>query len=173
MSRLAQTDSQSKELFLELKAYNRRLASEYTNPIAERDSSTVANLEEKANSLEKELTRSVAGFGEAIRQVSWQEVQSALQPGAAAIEFVHYNFSDPDPTDSTMYAAIVLKNSGAPKFIPLFEEKSLDSLFSISQEHRSDYVNGLYSLADRGALVLAAACGDGQHAEPHDHDPVE
>ena len=140
-------------MFLRLKAYNRRLANEYTKPLEERIG--VAELEEKANTLEKELTRSVAGFGEALQQVTWQEVQQQLQPRAASVEFVHFRFTNPEPTDSVLYAAVVLKNSGSPQLITLFEEKSLDSLFEHHQERRSDYVNDLYSITDRGAVPLA------------------
>ena len=46
-----------------------------------------------------------------------------------------------------MYVAIVLKNTGPPQFIPLFEEKTLDSLFLLHQERRSDYVNDLYAIS--------------------------
>lgn len=46
-------DSTLKEIYYSFKAYHRRLAAEYAKPIAERQN--VAELEEKANALEKEL----------------------------------------------------------------------------------------------------------------------
>ncbi len=154
VNRLVQTDSLSTKLFLKLKAYHRYLAKEYSKPVAKRDSSGVVDLEEKANSLEKELARAVAGFGEALRQVTWQEVQERLQPGEAAIEFIHYRFYDPDQTDSMMYAALLLRpGDEQPQFISLFEEKSLDSLFGAHKERRSDYVNDLYSFSERGLVA--------------------
>lgn len=54
-----------------------------------------------------------------------------------------------------MYTALVLK-SGAkqPSYIPLFEEKSLDSLLNFKSERKADYVNALYTLADRGAVAI-------------------
>lgn len=119
-------DSATTETFYRLKSYHRRLAAEYAKPIAERKG--VEELETKANDLEKELARTVAGYGEAMRQVKWQEVQAALKPGEAAIEFVHYRFWDKKPTDSLMYAALVLMPEGQPKFVPLFEEKQLNTL---------------------------------------------
>jgi len=152
VNRLAQTDSTSMEMFLRLKAYHRRLAAEYAIPLTERK--VVAELEEKANSLEKELTRRVAGFGTALRQVTWQEVQAQLRAGEAAIEFVHYRYYDPDLTDSIMYAALLLQpGDEQPQFISLFEEKSLDSLFGSHIERRADYVSDLYSFKERGLVA--------------------
>ncbi|MBK8491470.1 MAG: hypothetical protein IPL49_11455 [Saprospirales bacterium] len=50
-----------------------------------------------------------------------------------------------------MYAALVLHSGNAiPSFIPLFEERSLDSLLSPLGERRADYVNRLYTNYDRG-----------------------
>lgn len=38
--------------------------------------------------------------------------------------------------------------------ISLFEEKSLDSLLQSKIERKADYVNGLYTIADRGAVQI-------------------
>ena len=131
-----------------LSNYHRRLAMEYTKPIAERDSARVVSLEGKVNTLEKELTRTVTGFGETLQQVHWQEVQAKLKPGSVAIEFAHYRYFTPNATDSTMYAALILRPLSAharqglaggedlskeiedpvPQFIPLFEAQTLKAL---------------------------------------------
>ncbi len=144
-------DSTIAEKYARLKGYHRRLANEYTNAVVERDSVAVADLEANVNTLEKELARSVAGFGEAVRQVVWTEVRDKLKVGEAAIEFVHFQFLNPEPTDSNLYAAIVLLPGAAqPQLVPLFEEKQLDSLLLTHTERRADYVNGLYTIAERG-----------------------
>ncbi|MFN0173425.1 MAG: tetratricopeptide repeat protein [Saprospiraceae bacterium] len=149
VSHLALSDSVTTEKYYQLKAYNRRLAALYVKPIAERKG--VSELEEKANTLEKELTSTVAGFGQAIKQVNWQEVQAALWPGESAIEFVDYKFSNPKTTDSVMYAALLVRPGDAsPLFIPLFEEKQLNALLHTTEERRADYVSRLYTLPDRG-----------------------
>jgi len=143
INKLASTDPASSESYNRLKSYHRRLAAEYAKPIAERKN--VAELEEKANTLEKELTRIVAGFGEALRQVNWQEVQAALQPGEAAIEFIRFHYHNPHPTDSTLYAALLVKpGMASPAFIGLFEEKQLDALLAPLAEHGSGGLNELY-----------------------------
>ncbi|MBC7776124.1 MAG: CHAT domain-containing protein [Phycisphaerae bacterium] len=118
---------ESKEVNLRLKGYRRRLAAEYAKPITDRKG--VAELEEKAAAAEKELTRSVAGYTEAIRQVNWQEVRAGLKKDETAIEFVHFRVNFPKNTDSTMYAALVLRPSDIqPQFVSLFEEKELTPL---------------------------------------------
>jgi CHAT domain-containing protein len=147
INKIAQSNPATAEQYNQLKSYQRRLAAEYAKPIAERKNT--AELEEKANTVEKDLIRSVAGFGEALRQVTWQEVQQNLHPGEAAIEFVHYKFINPKPTDSTMYAALVLlPGTIQPTFIPLFEEKQLDALLQPKGKSKPDFVDGLYTIGD-------------------------
>ncbi|MBV6439251.1 MAG: hypothetical protein EPGJADBJ_00890 [Saprospiraceae bacterium] len=140
---LALSNPPATDDYIRLKSFHRRLASEYSKPIAERKN--VAELEEKANTLEKELTRSVAGFGEALRQVNWQEVQAALKSGEAAIEFIRFHYRNPNPTDSTLYAALLLKpGMASPAFIGLFEEKQLDALLAPLAAQGSSGLNELY-----------------------------
>ena len=148
---IAQKNPETSEKFNYLKGYQRRLAAQYALPISERDESLIVNLESKSNELEKELARTVSGYSEAKRQVNWKEVQSTLKKGEVAVEFVHYIYYDQKKTDSTMYAAIVLHPGNSnPKFIPLFEQKSLDSLLFTSGERKADYVSGLYTWVERG-----------------------
>jgi CHAT domain-containing protein/Flp pilus assembly protein TadD len=141
IKQLALSDSVTIEKFNLLKSYRRRLAAEHAKPIAERKN--VAELEKKANDIEKDLVRSVAGYGEAMRQVKWQEVQQALRPGEAAIEFVHYRYYGKNETDSVMYAALVLRpGDEQPLYIPLCEARQLQSHIE-AQRLRS--INNLYA----------------------------
>lgn len=122
MRHLALSDETSARLYELLTSCHRNLAQQYALPVAERNSANITNLEAKANTLEKELTAKVAGFGKAQRQVNWKEVQSQLQPSDAAVEFVHYIYCTPDLTDSVVYSALVLRpGNTSPHFIPLFE----------------------------------------------------
>ncbi|MCB0520376.1 MAG: CHAT domain-containing protein [Lewinellaceae bacterium] len=156
VKRLSLSDSTTTEKYNLLKSYERRLAMEYSQPIAERDSAKAVELEEKANDLEKDLTRTVAGYGQAMRQVDWQEVQQALKPDEAAIEFVHYHYYDKKQTDSTMYSALLLRpGDEQPVFIPLFEEKQLAAAFAPgTKEQPSELLAQVYS---RGAQPLKTA----------------
>ena len=143
--RLARADSISGKLLLDHKSFQRRLAAEYAKPIAEQQN--VEALEAQANALEKELTRSVAGYGEAIRQVKWPEVQQQLRPGEAAVEFIHHKFFDLTPIDSTFYAAIVLRyGDKEPLYVPLFEEKALTSLLASHKDNQGEaFIAGVYT----------------------------
>ncbi|MBK8703669.1 MAG: tetratricopeptide repeat protein [Saprospiraceae bacterium] len=129
IQKLAASNPANVEKFNQLKSCHRRLAREYAKPIAERKD--VEALETQANDVEKDLAGTVAGYGEAMKQVNWQEVQQQLRPDEAAIEFVHYQYYTPNPTDSVMYAALLLRpGDSQPVFVPLFEEKQLLSLLS-------------------------------------------
>lgn len=150
--KLILSNAAATEKFNLLMTYGRLLAAEYAKPLTERKG--VTELEEKSNTLEKELARAVSGYGEAMKQVKWQDVQQKLKKGEAAVEFVNYRYIDKNKTDSTMYAAFLLRpGDPQPQFIPLFEEKSIDSLLPSSGVLKADYVNRLYSLADRGAEI--------------------
>jgi len=128
-----------------LRSYRHQLAEAYSKPVAERKN--LDELEEKANVMEKELVRSVSAFGEIIRQVKWQDVQAALKPNEIAVEFVDYKFLKPQPTDSVMYAALVLKPGEAPpQFIPLFEKNEfLPHLRGATGGNNFLKINALYT----------------------------
>ena len=155
---LAAKDPITVNQFAQAKSINRRLADEYTKPLAERKDSPL--LEEIANSLEKELVRSLAGRSNALLQVTWEEVQAKLKPGEAAIEFVNYQFMDPSATDSTMYAALVLlPGAGQPSFVPLFEEKQLDGLLQSPNQSKADFLNDLYAFGKNGNALYKLLWG--------------
>jgi len=126
------------------KGYNRLLATELAKPIAERKH--VSRLDSMSIVLEKILLRAVPTFAEVQRQVEWQEVRDALQPGESAIEFIHYRYSDKKVTDSTMYSALLtLPGDHAPHFIPLCEARQLDTLISKRGGSRANYLQNLYA----------------------------
>ncbi|TNE63460.1 MAG: tetratricopeptide repeat protein, partial [Bacteroidetes bacterium] len=126
LNTLAATDPQAAEWHSRLKAYRRQLAGEYAWPLQERDSARIAELEALANQAEKALAQQVAEYGQAMRQVDWHMIQEQLQPGAAAVEFVRFELNFPRPTDSVLYAALVLRpGDPQPQVVPLFEEKQL------------------------------------------------
>ncbi|MCB9285179.1 MAG: CHAT domain-containing protein [Lewinellaceae bacterium] len=151
---LALSNESSAEKYYLLRSYEEMLAAEYAKPSTERTGED--QLEEKVNALEKDLASTVAGFGDALQQVHWQEVQRALRPGEAAIEFVHFRYFTTAATDSLLYAALLLKpEATSPQWISLFEEKDLEKLLLPSDERRADYVNHLYTLPDRGLQPVA------------------
>jgi CHAT domain-containing protein/Flp pilus assembly protein TadD len=167
--RMSLSNPVADENFKLLKSYERRLAAQYAQPIAERDSIAVAELETQANDLEKDLARTVAGFGLALQQVKWQEVQAALKPDEAALEFVSYRFYQKKQTDGTMYAALVLlPGEDSPRFIPLCEEKQLATLLKTDDKPLPAFYNDLYAADKKGTQLydliwkpIAAALPEG------------
>jgi len=138
-----------------LKSYNVQLSKELSKPLNQQK--YVAELEEKANIAEKKIAQLVNGNDVSKEQVKWQQVQNTLKASEAAIEFFHFKLVFPKKTDSIIYAALLLKPGLAqPLFIQLFEQKALDTLLVSKSERRSDYVNDLYTMANRGASAIGA-----------------
>ncbi|MCC7026571.1 MAG: CHAT domain-containing protein [Saprospiraceae bacterium] len=147
---LATLDSTANEKFNLHRSYLRSLAQQYSKVITERDSNYVADLELKANDIEKELTRIIQPYDKKVQQLTWHEIQNKLNKNEAAIEFMHYKYSIRGLSDSIYYAALIItKDMTRPYFLPLFEESKLNSLFLFNGEHKSDYVNAIYTMPDR------------------------
>lgn len=124
---VTESDSLARETFRRWQGCRRRLANEYAKPIADRR--YISEVEAEAEGYEKSLIRNLPAFNEMRHIPRWQEVRDRLQPGEVVVEFIHYRYFTPNPTDSTMYAALVLlPGDAAPSFLPLFEEKQLQRL---------------------------------------------
>lgn len=118
----------------------RNLASEYTKAADSR--AHVEQLEQAANQQERLLTQQLVG---GFKPTQWKEVQAQLQPGEAALEFVHFPLRTPNATDSVVYAALLLRpGMESPLYIPLFEERAIKALLPPASKNRSEYVNQLY-----------------------------
>ena len=78
--------------------------------------------------MEQELIAMSKDYGDFTRRLrtTWQDVQGALTDEEIAVEFLSFCIYG---TDSTMVAALTLrKNDKEPKFIPLFEQRQLQSV---------------------------------------------
>jgi len=147
IKRLALLNPTTQKNFELLTSCKSSLADEYVKPALERNSSLISDLENKSNDLQKELARSVEGFGKTKRQVKWQEVQQQLKEGEAAIEFVRYKYAGRmGRTDSIQYAALLLlPENQSPQFFPLFEEKQLDHLLKTQSATKDRQINQFYT----------------------------
>ena len=127
-----------------------QLAYWYSRPIANRPE-YLKDLEAQANTLEKELALLSATFKkeQAVKEVTWKNIQQYLQGDEAAIEFVKFdNYDGKQRTDSTYYVALLLrKDKPQPELIPLFESRQLNNLLRVSNTSLS--INALYS-SDKG-----------------------
>ncbi|MBK6701963.1 MAG: CHAT domain-containing protein [Saprospiraceae bacterium] len=134
---------------------HRQLIIEYSKPLSERRNTK--SLESESQNIERSLLNLISHEQDYLKLTKFEEVKKNLSPTDAVIEFTHFQWSFLNRIDSTIYVAIILKKGdNQPHFIPLFEEKSLDSLLYTKSDRKSDYVNSLYSLADRGAIAIEA-----------------
>ncbi len=149
---IAQADSNTRAIYAEWKSSHFQLAQLYALPVAERDTTNIARIEEQANSLEKEIARRSANFQAAQQEVRWQQVQQTLKSTEAAIEFIRYQFEIIHPEDSIMYAALVLRPDSPPQIISLFEEKELIPLLrGASGGNNFLKINDLYAKKTTGS----------------------
>jgi CHAT domain-containing protein len=143
-------DSLTRATYMQWQEARRKLAKRYARPISERKK--VAEVEQEAESLEKTLLRNLPAFEQTRAVPHWETVRNALKPEEAAIEFVRFQHDSPD---SIQYAALLVKSGAdAPEMIPLFEEKALETLLYTSGEKKADYVEALYSVLNRGIIVV-------------------
>jgi len=122
------------------------LALQYSKPIAEQMG--VNELEKYAEELEKQLTRISEGFRKQKEEskITWQQIQEQIQANSASIEFTSFNYFNKDWTDSTIYAALLLKKDAEyPEFIFQFEEKQLRKTISENASTETDEINQLYT----------------------------
>jgi CHAT domain-containing protein len=89
------------------------------------------SLDQLADRLEAELTRSSEAFSKNRLNISWQTVQSKLKPREVGLEFIHFPYyENGKPTDSILYAALLLRSGWKhPRMVYLCEEKELANLF--------------------------------------------
>ncbi|MEO5948472.1 MAG: CHAT domain-containing tetratricopeptide repeat protein, partial [Chitinophagaceae bacterium] len=122
------------------------LSKQYALPVANRNSD-LKQVEEKTENLEKELNRSSADFNSQQKsiRINMTDVGKGLQQDEIAIEFVKFQLYNKNWTDSTMYAAYILrKNDSVPIFVPLCEEKQLQQLFDNAGTSATNMVNSFY-----------------------------
>jgi len=113
-------------------------------------------IESRINSLHRFITRVYFSSKSASKLFNphWQDIQSALRPNEAAIEFVDFRLHLIDKTDTTLYAALVLRPEWeAPRFITLFEAKTIAALLDDKQERGAAYAEKLYPNDGRATPV--------------------
>lgn len=146
-------DSLARQLYHQYLHVKSNIARQQVLPVSQRKD--MAALEATALDLEKQMIKQIDQEDNQAVNSGWNSLAERLKPGEMVLEFVHYRYYNPDPTDSIIYAAIVLKNGAEhPILIPLFESKQLDYLLLDQKEKRSEYVNELYAWSERGMIQL-------------------
>lgn len=96
------------------------------------DGSRVAELEKRAEQLERAMSARSAEFSLERRPVTIAEVQAALDPNSVLVELIRYAIPTElaaeasPPASRARYAAYVLGSSGAPRWIALGEAEAID-----------------------------------------------
>ena len=97
---------------------------------------------------------------ETIRFHNWKEVQSHLLPEDAAIEYIAYSSWNQYETDTTRYAAVVLRKGwDAPRFVPLPVYDNMSRILSKSSAF-SLYEEGDSRLKEQLWQPIEAVIGD-------------
>ncbi|MCU0395992.1 MAG: CHAT domain-containing protein, partial [Chitinophagaceae bacterium] len=109
----------------------------------------------RANNLEQAVN-SLAGqvVAPARQAISWQQIQQALEPNEAAIEFIRFpKFGNQYYTDSLYYAAIIIRKSGPPSLVSLGSEKAVQwCLTGGRSDSREASINKLYRSSIKGKI---------------------
>ena len=151
-------DANLKSLVSNWQSVKTLLAVQYGLPLPRR-MKNLAQKEEEAETLEKELNRRSVDFRkqQSALQVASKDVRQQLEDNEIAIEFVSFNYYNKRQTDSIIYAAYLLrKTDSVPVFIPLCEEKQLQKLFESAGKTATLMVNSFYR---GGELKSRSAAG--------------
>jgi CHAT domain-containing protein len=118
-------DSAYNKSFAEYTELRKKLVYQATSQEVEMNN--YEGLIKEAEKMEKKLAKSSANFiKNQFKPANVEELQNALRPNEAAIEFTHF-----EKGDSIYYMAIVTKKgSDEPDLVPLFEKKQLDDFFT-------------------------------------------
>jgi CHAT domain-containing protein/exonuclease VII small subunit len=128
------------------------LNRQLTLPLAKQQG--VDSLQRKSTDLEQQLILRLPEYGQAFTtlRVEWPQIQQGLKPDEAAIEFISFQYHHKRWTDSTLYAALVLRPGYTqPKFVFLGEQRQFDQLLTAGTASPSE-INGLY----RGGVAETA-----------------
>ena len=113
------------------------------------DKTKISKLEKKSYSLEEKLINISPNFKKykSDKSINWKKIKNKLKKGNAIIEFVKFEYYNPEKTDSIFYIAFIMRNKyKSPKMVYMFEENEINSIIqkkdNISQK---DYINTLYS----------------------------
>jgi CHAT domain-containing protein len=132
-------------------ALQKEISKLYSTPVEMRDKD-VAELENKANSLERSLVASSQDFSDYRKglQITWDDIRKNLKPDEAAIEFTDFKRLEKDGGDGVTYCALVLKaNSEYPEMIKLFTEDQLTAIITKSGANNINDINDIYGTAGR------------------------
>jgi CHAT domain-containing protein len=162
---LASGDADLINQFDQWQALKKQWNREISLPISERQAKGIdpnATLE-KANTLEKALSRQSVAFAQATdnTRYTWQQVQRQLAPGEAAVEVVRFEWHSQDWTDTVYYAALVVTPKVKyPKLVLLSNGLELEGKYTKAYQASIQYqLEDEYSYQQYWAPIAAELGG--------------
>lgn len=102
------------------------------------------SLEKVTEATEKKLSASSSLFAIGHKEITHKDVAAILKPNEAAIEIINFQRYNKFLTDTSLYAAIIIQNGAAPKYIEIKNSQDLD------KKYYSYYKNAITSkLSDK------------------------
>ena len=145
MKKRAKADSSTMAMQDALTQIRHRLSTDWID--SGRLIASISELRAQSDSLEKALARRLMDTDRETQTVRWEDVRQTLQDDEAVLEFIHSNTEGPDSMSGFLYSAFLLdKSSKNPVFIPLFREKDLEDLGSITKDPEG-YLKRVYGCA--------------------------
>lgn len=158
---LASGDSGMKARFDALTQKKQELAALQSSPEGDPAAfrARVDTLTKEVNQLEEGLAYYSPAFASkaGLTSVTWRDVQKALQPGAAAIEYLRFTVTDGRAARAFYLALVLRKDAAGPKLIPLGEATSLNNALRSAYQSQQGLTRGV-STAPK---TLPAASGSG------------
>jgi CHAT domain-containing protein len=122
-----------------------------------KDNQSITSQESLAEKIEKELILNLSKYRTEYDRfnTNWVDVQKHLNKNEVAIEIINFNYRNQIHSDSVLYGALVIRPTfKEPKFVYLFEQKQIDSIFQRKNiVSDSLYINQLYQYQDKGKIL--------------------
>ena len=135
----------------------------------------VNGLTAEVNHLDEALTYHSPAFASkaGLTKVTWRDVQKALDPGAAAVEYLGFDVSD-GPVSRGFYAALILtKDSAGPKLIPLGDGGQLTKAVLSAYQSQRGLTRGITAAPVAPAGGPGGAAADTKEAYNAFWKPIE
>lgn len=139
-------DTSINKIWSKYKLLKNQIVKAYQLPLTQQKN--IDAIIEESNILEKILIQKLPEFQNRIlnKNISWQDVQSKLKLNEAAIDFVSFRYYNKYWTDTTIYAAFVLRPGWEkPKFVSLFNEDELIKI--LGNKNNAASINYIYGQA--------------------------
>jgi tetratricopeptide (TPR) repeat protein len=142
------TDTTARRIAIELRDTKQYLIQQRSLPVSQQQNTDL--LDRRVTELEQQLVLRQPDYAKVFTalRIEWPQIQQALKSDEAAIEFVSFQYHHKRLTDSTLYAALVLRPGySQPNFVFLGEQRQLDKLL-IAGAASPSQINELYRVGE-------------------------